>query len=150
MNVDSILSSWLLHLTKPDIVEFFRYKMTYKAIWDTFYSNFSNKEDARIYELLIAITQTNQGSKKVHEYANYLVNLWKELDLYRPPTPISLDRDCILRDRVFFSLLVCDTHKNMVIECANLRVKNFYTQVFKFRFKFRTVASRGRIHEEEG
>ena len=112
VNVDSILFSWLLHSMKPDIVEFLRYEMTYKAIWDTVYSNFSNKEDdARIYEWLIETTQTNQGSIKLQEYTNDLVNLWRELDFYRPPTLNSLDRDNILRDRVFFSLLVCDTRK---------------------------------------
>ena len=107
MNADSILFSWLLDSIKPDIVEFFRYEKTCKEISDKVNPNFSKKEDdARIYELLIATTQTNQGSKKAHEYANDPINLWRELDFYRPPTPNSLDRDCILRDRVFFFLLV--------------------------------------------
>ena len=44
----------------------------------------------------------------------------------------------------------CDTRKTTVIECANLRIKKIYTQLFKFIFKLRTVESISRIHREEG
>ena len=55
-------------------------------------SKFSRKEDdACIYEFLIATTWTNQGSRNVQEYANDLVNMWKQLDLYRPSNSNSLD-----------------------------------------------------------
>ena len=81
MNVDSIIFSWLLDSMKPNTMECFRYEKTYKAIWDKVNSTFSKKEnDAKIYELLIATTQTSQGSRKVHEYANDLVNPWRQLD----------------------------------------------------------------------
>ena len=43
-----------------------------------------------------------------------------------------------------------DTRKNMIVECTILLIKKIYTQLFKFIFTFRTVASRGRIHKEEG
>ena len=43
VNVDSIFFSWLLNSMKVDIVEFFRYEKTCKAIWDKVYSNFSKK-----------------------------------------------------------------------------------------------------------
>ena len=66
MNDDSLLFSWLLDSMKLDTIEFFRYSKTCKAIWDKVNSTFSKKEDdARIYELLIEIWQTNQGSRRV-------------------------------------------------------------------------------------
>ena len=59
----------------------------------------------RISKFLIVTTKTNQVSRKVQEYANDLINLWRELYLYGSPTPNSLDRDYILCDRVFFFLI---------------------------------------------
>ena len=61
VNGDSTLFSWLLDSMKPDSMKYFRYEKTCNAIWDKVSSNFSKNEDnARIYELLIATTQTNQ------------------------------------------------------------------------------------------
>ena len=44
--------------------------------------------------------------KDLEKYKNDddLETLWRELDLYRPPTPNSLDREYILTSRVFFFL----------------------------------------------
>ena len=55
--------------------------------------------------LLDATSRTSQGQRRIQEYANDLLKLWRELDLCRPPTPESLDREYILQDIVFFFLL---------------------------------------------
>ena len=106
VNADPILFSGLFDSMKPDAVEYFRYEKTCEAIWDKVNSNLSKKEDdARMYELMIATTQTNQEYRKVQEYAYGLVNLLREMDLCRPPKPNSLDLEYILRDRAFFFLI---------------------------------------------
>ena len=79
VSVSSILFSWLLDSIKPDVVEYCRYEKTCKAILNKVNSIFLKKDDdSRIFELLLATTQSIQRSRKVKEYANELENLWTE------------------------------------------------------------------------
>ena len=46
-----------------------------------------------------------QVQNSVLVYANELVAIWKDLDHYRLPNPSSIDREYILRDKVYIFLL---------------------------------------------
>ena len=46
--------------------------------------------------------------------------------------------------------MIIDMLKNTIVECVNYISKKFDAQLIKFGLKFRTLASLGQIHKEEG
>ena len=77
------------------------------------------EDESKIYELVSSTYCIKQGQILFLVYANELVAIWKELDHYRPPNPNSIDREYILRDRVYLFLLG-----------LNSAFENFRAQIF--------------------
>ena len=103
---ETILHGWLLDSMIPDIADLLKFEPCCKLIWEAAHKRHSKKEDeSKIYELVSSTYGIKQGQSSVLVCANELVAVWKELDHYRPPTPNSIDREYILRDRVYLFLL---------------------------------------------
>ena len=79
-----------------------------------------------------------QGQNSALVYANELMAIWKNLDHYCPPNPNSIDREYILRDRVYLFLLE-----------LNYAFENFRGQIFNrpSKFSLEDVVTLA-IHEE--
>ena len=102
---DTILHGWLLDSMIPGIADLLKFEPSCKLIWEAAHKRHSKKEDeSKIYELVSSTYSIKQGQRSVLVYARKLVAIWNELDHYRPPTPNSIDRKYILRDKVYLFL----------------------------------------------
>ena len=103
---ETFLHGWLLDSMIPIIAHLLKFETSCKEVWEVAHKRYSKKEDeSKIYELVSSTYGIKQGQNSVIVYANELVAISKELDHYRPPNLSSIDREYILRDRVYLFLL---------------------------------------------
>ncbi|KAL2896616.1 Retrovirus-related Pol polyprotein from transposon TNT 1-94 [Bienertia sinuspersici] len=84
--VNSMLVSWILRATEPNLVASFPYFDEAKKLWDYLDTRFCEASGPRLQQLRSAITACEQSkSMSVEEYYTTLMGLYDDLNRLKPP-----------------------------------------------------------------